>query len=164
MASSNSAQLTEALATRDVLAISWSTNALPACEHRNDPARRLAAELELKRHALGLLHERVAGSESAQLAEAVAASEAEAAEAAAAAQAARERKAAMATSAKACAPCSSVLLVYICQVMKRKRNYLSISLSHEKLVTLLGTAKWLPNNLHTVRVRELSLPPDHLLC
>ena len=62
---------------------------------------RLAGELELKRHALGLLKERVASSESAQLAEAIAASEAEAAEAEAAAKAARERKAAMAASAKA---------------------------------------------------------------
>ncbi|KAK9836025.1 hypothetical protein WJX81_006911 [Elliptochloris bilobata] len=65
-----------------------------------DEHRRLAGELELKRHALGLLRERVAGSESAQLAEAVAASEAEAAEADSAAKAARERKAAMAASAK----------------------------------------------------------------
>lgn len=64
---------------------------------------RLAGQLELKRHALGLLKERVASSESAQLAEAIAASEAEAAEAEAAAKAARERKAAMAASAKACA-------------------------------------------------------------
>ena len=67
--------------------------------------RRLGGELELKRHALGLLKERVASSESAQLAGAIAASEAEAAEAEAAAKAARERKAAMAASAKA----SSVL-------------------------------------------------------
>lgn len=61
---------------------------------------RLAAELELKQHALGLLRERAAGSESAQLAAAVAASEAEAAEAATAAADARDRKAAMAASAK----------------------------------------------------------------
>ncbi len=75
--------------------------------------RRQSAELELKRHALGLLRERVAGSESAQLAEAIAVGEAEAAEAAAAAEAARERKAAMAASAKARtaygAPCVSTV-------------------------------------------------------
>ena len=43
----------------------------------NPPLRRLSQELELKRHALALLKERMAGSESAQLAEAVATLEAE---------------------------------------------------------------------------------------
>lgn len=62
--------------------------------------RRLTQELELKQHALALLQERIAGSESAQLAEAVAALEADLAAAKAAAAAAKERKAQMAASAK----------------------------------------------------------------
>ena len=55
---------------------------------------RLSQELELKQHALALLKERMAGSESAQLAEAVGALEAELAaeeEAARAAEGAKER-------------------------------------------------------------------------
>ena len=63
-------------------------------------ARRLTQELELKAHALSLLQERIAGSESAQLAEAVAALEADLAAAKDAAAAAKARKAQMAASAK----------------------------------------------------------------
>ncbi|EIE18219.1 RecF/RecN/SMC protein [Coccomyxa subellipsoidea C-169] len=61
---------------------------------------KLMQELELKAHALSLLQERIAGSESAQLAEAVAALEADLAAAKDAAAAAKARKAQMAASAK----------------------------------------------------------------
>ncbi|BDA47769.1 Structural maintenance of chromosomes protein 2 [Coccomyxa sp. Obi] len=61
---------------------------------------KLTQELELKRHALGLLEERIAGSESAQLAAAVAAAEADLTAAKDAAAAAKARKAEMAASAK----------------------------------------------------------------
>jgi len=62
--------------------------------------QRLAREAELKEHALALLGEKVKGSESQQLAEALSACEAEAAEAAAAAGAARQKKADMVSLAK----------------------------------------------------------------
>ncbi|KAK9829006.1 hypothetical protein WJX72_003368 [[Myrmecia] bisecta] len=62
--------------------------------------KRLSQELELKQHALGLLQERIRGSESAQLAEAVSTTEAEMAGASTAAEAARERKKAMVAAAK----------------------------------------------------------------
>ena len=60
----------------------------------------MAQELELQQHALSLMRERVAGSQSAQLAAAVAALEAKLAAAQEAAVAARERKAEMAAIAK----------------------------------------------------------------
>lgn len=65
---------------------------------------RLTQELELKAHALSLLQERIAGSESAQLAEAVSALEADLAAAKDAAAAAKARKAEMAASAKVSRP------------------------------------------------------------
>ena len=61
---------------------------------------RLKQELDLSSHALGLLKERIQGSESAQLAEALAATEAQLQEATAAAATAREQKAAMVAAAK----------------------------------------------------------------
>ncbi len=61
---------------------------------------RLQQQLELKQHSLALLRERIAGSESAQLADALAASEAEEAEARAAAEAERAKKAELAALAK----------------------------------------------------------------
>ena len=64
-----------------------------------DPCR-LSQDLELKQHSLKLLEERMAGSEAAQLSEAVAASEAELAEAQAAVAAAQAKKAEMVAAAK----------------------------------------------------------------
>ena len=61
---------------------------------------RLQQELDLKRHALSLLQDRIAGSESAQLAGAVAELEAQLQEATAAAEAARGKKAEMVAAAK----------------------------------------------------------------
>lgn len=61
---------------------------------------RLKQELELKQHALSLLEERIAGSESASLAAAAAATQAELDEATQAAAAARQRQADLATQAK----------------------------------------------------------------
>jgi structural maintenance of chromosome 2 len=61
---------------------------------------KLAREADLKEHALALLAEKVKGSESQQLAEALAACEAEAEEATAAAAAARQKKAEMVALAK----------------------------------------------------------------
>ena len=63
-------------------------------------SRRLQREAELKAHALGLLCERIAGSESAQLAAAVAALESELEAARKAAAAAKKRKADAAASAE----------------------------------------------------------------
>ena len=63
-------------------------------------AGSMAQELELQQHALSLMRERVAGSQSAQLAAAVATLEAKLAAAQEAAVAARERKAEMAAVAK----------------------------------------------------------------
>lgn len=63
---------------------------------------RLSRELELQRHALSLLQQRVAGSESAQLQEGADRSAAELAAAKADAEAARQRKADMAAAAKVC--------------------------------------------------------------
>ena len=53
---------------------------------------RLQQELEVKQHSLRLLQERIAGSESAQLADALAATQAELDEAKAAAAAAQQKK------------------------------------------------------------------------
>ncbi len=53
---------------------------------------RLKQELDVKQHGLGLLRQRIAGSESAQLAEAVKASEQELAEAKEAAAAAQQKR------------------------------------------------------------------------
>lgn len=61
---------------------------------------RLSQELELKQHALALLKERMAGSESAQLADTVATLEAELAGEEEAAKKAKEAKESMVTSAK----------------------------------------------------------------
>jgi len=61
---------------------------------------KLKQELELKQHSLELLRERIAGSESAQLAQAVAELEGQVQEAQAAAEAAREQKAAMVAEAR----------------------------------------------------------------
>ena len=61
---------------------------------------RLMQEVEMKRVALELLRGRVEGSESAQLAAAVAETEAKLAEARAAAATAREKKVAMARAAQ----------------------------------------------------------------
>ena len=63
---------------------------------------RLSQELDLKQHALALLTERMAGSESAQLAAAVAELEAELAGQEEAASKARETKAGMVAAAKVC--------------------------------------------------------------
>ena len=63
-------------------------------------ARRISQELELKQHALALLKERMAGSESAQLAEAVAMLEAELAGEEEAARSAKEAKESLVTTAK----------------------------------------------------------------
>lgn len=62
--------------------------------------QKLQSELELKQHSLQLLQERIAGSEVAQLGEAVAAQEAQLGEANAAAESAREKKGAMVEEAK----------------------------------------------------------------
>lgn len=73
---------------------------------------RLTRELDIKGTELRLLQERCAGSESAQLAEAAAASERELAEATAAAEGARRHKADMAASAKVLFhPDDSLLLI-----------------------------------------------------
>jgi diaminopimelate decarboxylase len=56
--------------------------------------------LDLKQHALSLLRQRIAGSESAQLEEAVAALGSELEEARSAAAAAKQKKADMAAAAK----------------------------------------------------------------
>lgn len=69
---------------------------IPPC-----PPARLSQELELKRHALRLLEERLQGSEAAQLSGAVAGTEAELAEAQGAVAAAQQRKKEMAAAAKA---------------------------------------------------------------
>lgn len=61
---------------------------------------RLSQELELKQHSLKLLEERMAGSEAAQLAEAVAATQQELEEATAAVAAAQEKKKEMVAAAK----------------------------------------------------------------
>ena len=61
---------------------------------------RLSQELELKQHSLGLLKERMAGSESSQLAEAVAATKADLEAALAAVGDAQEKKKAMLSTAK----------------------------------------------------------------
>ena len=61
---------------------------------------RLKQELDVKRIALELLHGRVTGSETAQLAAAAAETEAKLSEARAAADAAREDKTAMAAAAR----------------------------------------------------------------
>ncbi|GBF88023.1 structural maintenance of chromosomes 2-like [Raphidocelis subcapitata] len=63
--------------------------------------RKLHQELELQRHSLSLLQERVAGSESSQLAESLAATEAEAEAARAAKDAAAARRSEMGQMAKA---------------------------------------------------------------
>ena len=61
---------------------------------------RLSQELELKQHALALLKERMAGSESAQLADTVATLEAELAGEEEAAKTAKEAKESMVATAK----------------------------------------------------------------
>jgi hypothetical protein len=61
---------------------------------------RLSQELELKQHALALLKERTAGSESAQLADSVVALEAELAGEEEAARKAKEAKESMVATAK----------------------------------------------------------------
>ena len=61
---------------------------------------RLQQELDVKQHGLGLLRQRIAGSESAQLAEAVKASEQELAEAKEAAAAAQQKRKDMVKAAK----------------------------------------------------------------
>ena len=63
-------------------------------------ACRLCQELELKQHALALLKERMAGSESAQLADTVAALETELAGEEEAAKTAKETKESMVATAK----------------------------------------------------------------
>ena len=63
---------------------------------------RLKQELDVKQHRLGLLRQRIAGSESAQLAEAVKASEQELAEAKEAAAAAQQKRKDMVKAAKVC--------------------------------------------------------------
>jgi structural maintenance of chromosome 2 len=62
--------------------------------------QNLSNELELKRHSLILLEERIAGSESAQLAATVEELETQLQQANAAAEAAREKKAGMVEEAK----------------------------------------------------------------
>ena len=64
------------------------------------PLCRLSQELELKRHSLELLEQRMAGSEASQLAAGLAASEAELADALAAAAAALLNKQELGTKAK----------------------------------------------------------------
>lgn len=61
---------------------------------------RLKQEVEVKQHSLKLLQQRISGSESAQLAEAVAATQAELDQAKAAAEAAKQKKADMIKIAK----------------------------------------------------------------
>ena len=63
---------------------------------------RLKQELDVKEHGLGLLRQRIAGSESAQLAEAVKASEQELAEAKEAAAAAQQKRKDMVKAAEVC--------------------------------------------------------------
>ena len=63
---------------------------------------RLKQELDVKQHGLGLLRQRIAGSESAQLAEAVKASEQELVEAKEAAAAAQQKRKDMVDAAKVC--------------------------------------------------------------
>lgn len=62
--------------------------------------RRLQQEVEVKQHSLALLQQRIAGSQSAQLAQAVAASEAELQEASQAAAAAQQKRADMVKAAQ----------------------------------------------------------------
>ena len=64
------------------------------------PRRRLTQQLDLKQHALGLLEDRVAGSESAQLAVAVDQLKQQLAEAQAALEGARAKKMELVAQAK----------------------------------------------------------------
>ena len=61
---------------------------------------QLKQEVEVKQHSLKLLQQRISGSQSAQMAEAVAATQAELEQAQAAAQAAKQKKADMIKTAK----------------------------------------------------------------
>lgn len=71
---------------------------------------RLKQEVEVKQHSLRLLQERISGSESAQLADAVAATQAELEQAKLAAEAAKQKKADMIKTAKVgCASACSAL-------------------------------------------------------
>ena len=65
---------------------------------------RLKQEVEVKQHSLKLLRQRVSGSESAQMAEAVAATQAELQQAKAAVEAAKQKKADMIKTAKVIRP------------------------------------------------------------
>lgn len=71
---------------------------------------RLSQQLELRQHSLRLMEERVAGSEAAQLLEAVASCERQLAEAQAAVGAAQEKKKAMVAAAKVCVLVAVVVL------------------------------------------------------
>ena len=63
---------------------------------------RSKQELEVKLHSLGLLRQRISGSESAQLADAATATQAELEQAKADAESAKQKKADMIKSAKVC--------------------------------------------------------------
>jgi hypothetical protein len=78
------------------------TDRLTDPNHRNQPTDhpRLQNELELQRHSLQLLQDRIAGSESSQLAEALAATEAEAEAARGAKEGAAVKRKEMAEMAK----------------------------------------------------------------
>ena len=65
---------------------------------------RSKQEVEVKQHSLKLLQQRISGSESAQMAEAVAATQAELQQAKAAAEAAKQKKADMIKAAKVTCP------------------------------------------------------------
>ena len=65
---------------------------------------RLKQEVEVKQHSLKLLQQRISGSESAQMAEAVATTQAELEQAKAAAQAAKQKQADMVKTAKVTCP------------------------------------------------------------
>ncbi|PSC74142.1 structural maintenance of chromosomes 2-1-like [Micractinium conductrix] len=81
-------------------ALARAQGALQATAAAAGQYKKLSQDLELKQHSLKLLEERMAGSEAAQLSEAVAASEAELAEAQAAVAAAQAKKAEMVAAAK----------------------------------------------------------------
>ncbi|KIY95276.1 Structural maintenance of chromosomes protein 2-2 [Monoraphidium neglectum] len=99
------ARLTELLAAEDRLAAARAALAetegrLAATAAAGKEYRRLQQELELQRHSLSLLQDRIATSESSQLAEALAATETEAEAARAAKDAAAAKRQEMAAMAK----------------------------------------------------------------
>ncbi|KAI8462562.1 MAG: structural maintenance of chromosomes protein 2 [Monoraphidium minutum] len=99
------ARLTELLAAEDRLAAAQAAlgeteGRLKATAAAGKEFKKLQQELELQRHSLSLLQDRIAGSESSQLAESLTATEAEAEAARGAKEAAAAKRAEMAALAK----------------------------------------------------------------